>query len=308
MIDAKASLRADEVAAVVADVRALVRRQGPGAQPRPLDPRRLARLARALVRVAESGDPAFLGLTALAEGQRDPAGRTAHLLLLCIGAARELTTARRALVQLAQTVLLAEVGDPAAADPDRALSPALALAPGAAAAGVLAVLGARPAALAVAESAFEAAWLRHEHAFGPLPFTARVAARLLHVARAYLDRVAPPDGSPPVSPLEALVQVGRLASADPASYRCLVRALGSTPAGLVVELATGEWAVVLPPHTAEDPGTKPRLRLLTDAAGRALQPAPEVDLADPAQEGQRIVRVVDPSAASGIVAAAFLGA
>jgi hypothetical protein len=299
---AAARARTDEVAAVVADVRALVHRPGP------IDPRRLARLGRALVRAAETGDAAFLGLTALAEGQRDPAGRTAHLLLLSLGAAREITTSRRALVQLAQTVLLAELGDPAAADPDVALSPALARAPGAAAAGVVAVLGARPAALAVAESAFEAAWLRHEHAFGPLPFTARVAARLLHVARAYLDRVAPPDGTAPISPLEALVQVGRLDSVDPASYRCLVRALGSTPAGLVVELDTGEWAVVLPPYTAEDPGTRPRLRLLTDPRGRALQPAPEVDLADAAHAGRHIVRVVDPSAASGIVAAAFLGA
>jgi hypothetical protein len=175
---------------------------------------------------------------------------------------------------------------------------------------VIAKLGADPPALLVADGAFEAAWTAREGALGPLDrggLSPRVAARVLHVVRALLDRVAPPDGAAARSPLVALLEVGALRSVDPAAYRCLVRALGTTPAGMIVELEAGEWAVVLPPAEAEDPLDRPRLRLLTDAAGAPRRSPLDLDLADAACEGYRIVRMVDPAAAGGHAAAALLG-
>jgi hypothetical protein len=300
---AAAKRQAEEIAAVVAATRVLVRR-------RSVDPRRLGRLARALVRAAESNDPAFLGLTALAEAHRDRASRTAHLALLCLAAAREVTDARRALTRLALTVLVAELGSPPDAREAQERHDEARRAPGAAAAAVIGALGARPGTLRVAAATFEAAWLRREPTLGPLgdaDVEPQVAARLIHAAGALLDRIAPSDGSPARSLLDALLEVGALRSVDPAAYRCLVRALGSAPAGMVVELSTGEWAVVLPPSQAEDPLDRPRVRLLTDAEGHARASTVEVDLADPASHGTRVARVVDPAAASAYVAAAFLG-
>ena len=114
--------------------------------------------------------------------------------------------------------------------------------PARAAAAVVGLLGADPGALLVADASFDGTWLRAQRVLGPLnrgAFSPAAAARILHVARAVLDRVAPTDGSASRSPLAALVEVGALRSIDPAAYRCLVRALGVTPAGAVVELEGG---------------------------------------------------------------------
>jgi hypothetical protein len=301
------SAQVREIAALLAATRVLVRRLAEGTA---VDPRRLVRLARGLVRAAEAGDPAFLGVTALAEGYRDPGGRAGLLALIAIAAAREITTSRRALCRLALTVLVAgageaprvEGGEPHVESPDEARR-----VPAATAAALIAMLGADPGALRVADAGFEAAWLERRRALGPLHLEPQVTARILHVARALLDRIAPEDGSEPQSPLDALPQVGALVSVDPAAYRCLVRALGVTPAGAVVELEGGEWGVVLAPSSAADPLDRPRLRLLTDAAGRARPRPVEIDLADPACQGYRIARLVDPAAASPYVMAAFVG-
>jgi hypothetical protein len=304
MIDARQPRRpADEIAALFAATRVLARRLADPRLAGTVDRRRLTLLARGLVRAAEANDPAFLGLVALAEVQRDPPGRTAILALLAIGTAREITTSRRALSRLALTVLVADLGlhAPEAAGGPREV-------PAATAAATIEKLGADPTALLVADASAQAAWLDRERALGPVDggeLGPHVIARVLHGVRAFLDRVAPADGSPARPPLEALLEVGALPSIDPAVYRCLVRALGSTPAGSLVELTTGEWAVVLPPASAQDPHDRPRVRLLTDAEGRARANPIDVDLADGA-EGRRIVRLLDPALASASVAAAFL--
>jgi len=293
---------AEEIASLFAATRVVARRLADPRLAGTVDRRRLTLLARALVRVAEANDPAFLGLVALAEAQRDPTGRTATLALVALGAAREITTSRRALSRLALTVLVADLGVFA---PD----PETGHVPDATAAAVIEKLGADAGALQVAGAASEAAWLDRQRSLGPPEageLGPHVAAHVLHVARAFLDRVAPADGSPSRPPMEALLEVGALRSIDPAVYRCLVRALGSAPAGSLVELTTGEWAVVLPPAGAQDPHDRPRVRLLTDAQGQARPNALDVDLAA-AGEGRRIARLLDPALASASVAAAFLG-
>lgn len=298
---------AEEMGDLLAAVRVLSRRLASPAHT--VDPRRLLRLARALVRVAEANDPGFIAVTAAAESMRDPPGRAALLALLTVAAARTLTTARRALVRLALTVLVAELGaprpggDPIAESPDEARA-----VPSAAAAAVITLFAADPPALQIADAAYDAAFLHRGRALGQLdrPIAPRAAARLINIARAYLDRLAPPDGSPARSPHEALSQVAALRSVDADALRCLVRALGLTPAGAIVELTSGEQAVVLPPATAVDPIDRPRVRLLTDSAGRVLNPPRDLDLADPAHQNKRIGRVLDPAAASNYVLAAFL--
>lgn len=319
----RAAKPADELAELFAATRVLARKLAEAGTTGAVtvDRRRLLRLARGLVRVAEAGDPSFLGFTAWAEAQRDFDARAAMLALLAVATAREITTSRRALVRLALTVLVAELGAPHPGGDELAESREIArLVPAATAAAVIGTFSADPPALLLADLALEAAWMRRQRALGPIekrhdgsptvlahgPVEPRVAARILHVVRALLDRVAPPDGDEPRSPLEALLEVSALRSIDPAVFRCLVRALGVTPAGAIVELASGEWAVVLPPATAVDPLDRPRLRLLTDAAGHPRRPPVDIDLADPAHQGRRIAKLVSPAAASGYVLAAFL--
>jgi hypothetical protein len=304
---ARPSTPAAEIASLFVATRVLARRlaqpQAPAAFA--LLQRRLVRLARALVRVAETNDPAFLGLTALADAHRDPPGRAALLTLVAIGTARELTTSRRALVRVALTVLLADLGEATPGDPRHAAERA--------ASAVVGLLGADPGALLVADSVCEGVRLRALTTSlapverGELP--PAVTSRIVQVARALLDRIAPADGSAVRSPLVALVEVGAMRTIDPGAFRCLVRALGLTPVGTVVELEGGEWAVVLPPTAGTDPAVdRPRLRLLTDASGRACVPPVEIDLAHPSYQGYRIARVVDPAAAAAYVAAAFVAA
>jgi hypothetical protein len=121
-----------------------------------------------------------------------------------------------------------------------------------------------------------------------------VQSRILHLVRALLDRLAPRDASSAMEPMDALEDVARLPNVDPALLQLLVGVLGVVPMGSVVELETGEWAVVVGPSSRPEAVDRPRVRVVTDRAGRVLARAPELDLGAPSdgRQGPRIRRVV----------------
>jgi hypothetical protein len=123
-----------------------------------------------------------------------------------------------------------------------------------------------------------------------------MTARLIRFVRAFLAKVAPPEGGTPVSPADALAQVAALPDADPVVLRLMVAALGLLPTGTVVELTTGEWAVVVGVSSGAAPH-RPRIRVVTDARGHSLDIPADVDLADPGLEGLVISRVIPPELA-----------
>ena len=63
------------------------------------------------------------------------------------------------------------------------------------------------------------------------------------------------------------------ASNDRTLVRMLVRVLGVLPTGTVVELESGEWAVVAGPSRYAEAWSQPNLRIVTDAAGQRPRPA-----------------------------------
>ncbi len=64
---------------------------------------------------------------------------------------------------------------------------------------------------------------------------------------------------------------------DPVIVRMLVTVVGRYPPGSLVELDTGEWAVVLGPGDGDQPTTRPRVLIIRDPLGRKIEPPIEVD-------------------------------
>ena len=81
------------------------------------------------------------------------------------------------------------------------------------------------------------------------------------------------------TPTEAIKLVSRGAASrfDPVVVRLLVELVGRHPPGSLVELDTGEWAVVLGPGDGDQPTTRPRVLVVRDALGRPIDPPTEVD-------------------------------
>jgi hypothetical protein len=123
-----------------------------------------------------------------------------------------------------------------------------------------------------------------------------MTALLIRVVRAYIAKVAPPEGGTALSPADALAEIATLPDADPVVLRLVVAALGLLPTGTVVELATGEWAVVVGVSSGGAPH-RPCIRLVTDARGHSLSTPTDLDLADPGLEGVVISRVIPPESA-----------
>ena len=80
-------------------------------------------------------------------------------------------------------------------------------------------------------------------------------------------------------PDEALKLVLRGAGTrfDPVIVRMLVTVVGRYPPGSLVELDTGEWAVVLGPGDGDQPTTRPKILIIRDPLGRKIEPPIEVD-------------------------------
>jgi len=153
---------------------------------------------------------------------------------------------------------------------------------------------------------FEANWLGHGEQLGPVyrgALPASMNAHILHLARAFVEMMTPGKGKPAVPPIVALVQVARMNNFDPTLMRCLTRRIGVIPAGTVVELDDGSWAIVRGPSGIGSQPERPAVHLLTNAAGAAF-PRPRAQ--DLGEQGQPSIRSVVAPAHLGFNSAAAL--
>jgi hypothetical protein len=266
-------------------------------------PHRIKRLSQHLVTLTQGDAAALLAATAMANAHRDDAGRAVQTALLAVALGRQVTADRLSLARLAMAAFMADFGRVRLAGPTRRdrlvrLGDAVEAAVPPTTAGVCISSGGVNAQAALrATVVYEATCLEREGLRGRLyggKMPSLVQSRILHLVRALLDRLAPRDASGAMDPIDALEDVARLPNVDPALLQLLVGVLGVVPVGSVVELETGEWAVVVGPSSRPEAVDRPRVRVVTDRTGRVLARAPELDLGAPSdgRPGVRIRRVV----------------
>ena len=281
-------------------------------------PHRVKRLAQKLVVLAETGNPAVLGMSALAHAHRDDAGRAVQTAILSVVVGRQITRDRVLLSQLAMTGLLVETGQVRVAGPERrgqliALPDAENGQVPAATGGICVSSGGInvPSALR-SVVAFETTWSERQDLLGSLPFGGKAPLPQTHILRAVrrlLDLLAPREATVrPLGAVDALAALAADQSLDPLVVRLLVRAVGIIPVGSVLEFETGEWAVVVGPSANPQALHLPRVRVVTDARGNAVSPPREIDLGDApeARTLPRVKNVIDPHHARFNVTQAFV--
>ncbi len=282
-------------------------------------PYRVKRLSQQLVSLADSGDTALLGLTAMGNAERDDAGRAVLSAILALVIGRQVTTERVALARLTMAALMADAGRIRVAGPegrdvlmeltedDECKVPALTATVCVATGGVNV-----PNALRTVVTT-ETTWLEREQLLGAVyqrEMAPLVEAHILRLARALIDHLAPRDAAVGTkSPLDALEAVAATPGIDPVLLRLFIGAVGLLPTGSVVEFETGEWGVVVGPSKSPGAFERPVVRLVTDRHGRAMNPPREVDLGGAVPGSRvfpRIANVVPPKQARFNVTRVFL--
>lgn len=259
------------------------------AEAKPVMLYRLKRIAQRLVTLAQQKHASVLALTTLAHAHRDDAGRAVQSAIIAILIARRLTSNRQVLGQLALSALLSDVGriqKAGATGRDRLVSlpeEAEKAVPSLTSAICIVTGGVTLQSAIRTVTAYEATFVEREHLLGPIykrSLSTTVASKILRVARALLDHLAPRDTSRPLSPLDALAAVSQLPNIDRVAYRLLVAAVGLLPTGTVVEFETGEWGIVMGPSHNKSAMDKPRIKLITDRAGQVFVNPKEIDLGE----------------------------
>lgn len=280
-------------------------------------PVRLKRVAQRLVGLAETGDPALLGMTTMANAHRDVAGRALQSAILVITIGRQITHDRVTLSHLAMAALLADVGRARLAGEQKA-GQLVALTPDQerdlpAASSAICIANSGVSALSAERAVviYETNWAEQQDKLGPvynkrLPTT--VQSRLLRMVRALLDELAPRDTSAPRSPIDALHNVLQRPGIDKVMRRILVAAIGLIPTGSVVEFQTGQWGVVVGPSQNPKAINQPRVRIITDASGNPMDKPVEYDLGrpTPGRAFPAIVNIIDPARVNVNSTAAFM--
>lgn len=288
-------------------------------------PRRIKRVAQMLVDLSEGGRPSFLGVTQVRNANHDLAGQAVNTAILAVSMARQITADRVTLTRIAMAAMLQDVGLPHAlrgqrletdevAAPIAVLSEDRDLALPAETAGVMTALGrVNEPSIVRTVIAYEALWLRRTARLGPVHRGLRPAtlhARILGTARAYNELLTPKPGEPAKTAGEALLLLEQEASgsggpgqfadaADRTALRLLMAALGTLPPGILVELSSGEIAVVVEQKT----GASPTLRVVVDGNGAIADATTDFRLGS---DTRQIIRVVasDPSFVARRLAAA----
>jgi hypothetical protein len=138
-----------------------------------------------------------------------------------------------------------------------------------------------PASAARSIIGFEALRLAH----GPplLDGEPTVLSRILHAARRFNEIRTPVPGSPTPG-LDVAVEIMSSAATDPTSrlyLDLLVSGLGFFPLGTLVELTTGEVAVVTGAPARSIDFVRPPVRILADAGGGVIREPATIDLTKP---------------------------
>lgn len=272
-------------------------------------PRRIKRIAQSLVDLSEGSTPALLGVTEARNANQDEAGKAVNAAILAVAVAREITSDRGLLAQIAMAAMMRDSGRPRAAALARGNGPGMTgvvaklsedaedkLAAGTAA--VLTTLGrVNEATITRTVIAYEALWLRRAQFIGPLYRGVRAAtlqAKIVHLAHRYNDLVTPEPGLAPPTPDFAIATLWEELKepSERTVLRMLVAALGLYPIGTVVQLTTGEVAEVVGGADARASLAAPRVRLVMDAHGGVIDRRVEVDLASASNPPRAIAKVM----------------
>jgi hypothetical protein len=84
---------------------------------------------------------------------------------------------------------------------------------------------------------------------------------------------------------------------DQIVVKAFINLLGIYPVGTLVVLDTFELAIVISANPRPDSLSRPLVKIVSDAHGNTLHPAPEVDLAQPDGNGdypRTIIKTADP--------------
>jgi len=253
-------------------------------------PARVKRIAQGLVGLAETEGPGLLGLTALANAHRDDAGRALQSAILGIVIAREITRERVAVGRIAMAALLADVGRVRLAGKegrDRLVRLPVQVereVPSMTGAVSLAISGVTAQNALHTVIVTEATALEREMELGPVykgKLQPLLHSKILQVTRAALDFLAPRDNTRGLSIMDALAEMAKNPSLDRVVMKMLVKAVGLVPIGSVVELASGEWAVVAGPSRNLRSHDRPVVRVVIDKKGAVVDPPLEWDLGSP---------------------------
>jgi hypothetical protein len=272
-------------------------------------PRSLKRVAQSLVDLSTAGTMAFLRVTEARNANSDDAGRCVNTAILAVAVAREVTTDRALLAQIALAAMVLDAGRPRAAAgasqgpgmssvAAQLTEEALESLPAGTAAVLTALGRLNDATVRRTVVAYEALRLRFARSLGPMYAGLRpptLHARIVAVCRRYNDLLTPEPGLPPVTPEMAVATLhGELDdAADRTVLRMLVATLGLVPAGTVVRLSSGEVGEVFSVAGRSAAPDRPCVRVALDARGAVLDHPVEIDLAGPNVDPQlRIAGVV----------------
>ncbi|HVY46009.1 MAG TPA: hypothetical protein VHB21_09025, partial [Minicystis sp.] len=280
-------------------------------------PQRIKRVAQRLVDLSAGETPAFLGVTAVRNQNHDEAGRAVNSAILALAMTRQVSDDPVLLLRVAMAALLFDAAHARVAgvvgDTSLAFVPQLSEAQAdelpAGTAVVLTALGRvnEPSVMRTVMT-YEAHWVRREKTLGPLYRglrTASLQARIIAAARAFNDRLTPAAGATALPADEAIAELEKNATepAERTVLRLLIGALGLFPTGTLVELSTGEVAIVVQTPSSPALYSQPRVRVVLDATGGSLHRPIEIDLAqrpgrgEPARHIRRVVATADdPSA------------
>lgn len=272
-------------------------------------PRRLKRVAQSLVDLSTAGTLAFLRVTEARNANSDEAGRCVNTAILSVAVAREVTSDRAQLAQIALAAMVLDAGRPRAAAgasqgpgmssvAAQLTEEALEALPAGTAAVLTALGRLNDATIRRTVVAYEALRMRHGRALGPVYGGLRpptLHARIVAICRRYNDLLTPEPGLPPATPEMAIATLhGELGDvADRTVLRMLVATLGLYPVGTVVRLSSGEVGEVFAVEGHTAPRDRPCVRVALDPRGGVLDRPVEIDLAAAGVDPQlRIVAVV----------------
>jgi len=266
-------------------------------------PHRIKRVAQKLVKDAEEAPHILLSLVTARASGSDEASLAVGSAALSILMARQLTNDRALLANLAITALLFDVGrhtygrpgdDSVGAGIGRVLNEDELDRLPAATAAILTVLGRiHTAAITRTVVSFEALWQRRAARLGPLyggRRTPMLLSRLIATARTFTELVTPTPTVPALAIDDAVHLMNDAAATeiDRACNKLLVATLGFFPVGTVVELSTGELAIVTAVPALASQFARPPVRIMYDESGNLLPTPLDLDLAAPSPPGQPV--------------------
>ena len=254
-------------------------------------PRRVKRLAQKIVAHADEDGRLLVSLASQGGPAVDPSTIAVGTAILTVAMARQLTTERVLLSNAAMAALLLDAGKARLSvgmggvtrklnDDELDLVPASAVA-------VSTAMGKlHPASRVRGALVYEAWWLRRAYRIGPLYAgrrTATVLSRIIGVARAFCElRAAGPEGTLSVDDALQVLMNRATDTTESAFVRLLIGALGVYPAGTMVELSSGELAVVMATPELPMNFARPPVKVMYDRDARLLAEPVDVDLGAPA--------------------------